>query len=422
MVPGHLYFSFYASRYRAPRERAIILPTEHIWWMTEWQDLVLLSDGLTHHYTAVARVDRDNDRIYFQDPWQQRFFLLAGRNRFGIKAQVTPAGLSVSKQEFLRAVVGLVTRATPELINAYLAAFPEQRLNPDLLIRCGYMVLDDGDDLLAGCATVLFKDAAALATSPGEKAIAIRQGYLAASCAAYVAQSVGDARVLSAMQAAKAWFLTVSQEEAIEDGLTADELGRLGYTAGRAGEYLTADRLFTRAIDKDPLFERGYALRAIARVQKGDHADAAADARRALDINATEVVRLENGAASIKRVRERSRKQSELAATLQRRKDELAALLSGLMGCGDIDAAREVAQSLVVASTDATNYGKLGVVEHAGGRWPEAAAAFSQAFMLETNLAEKKKWKWRLYEALDQTTVPRSRVGNSTSGTPAPMV
>ena len=126
-IPETVPYAFYADKYHSLPEKAVVLPAEHIWWLAAPQDGLLLSDRITHHYTGVAQVDREGERIYFRDGWPEDFFLFEGRNTIGAAARLEN-GLSISKAEFLKAVVGLVTIDTPTLIEDYFAAFPERRI------------------------------------------------------------------------------------------------------------------------------------------------------------------------------------------------------------------------------------------------------------------------------------------------------
>ena len=61
---------------------------------------MLLSDGNTPHFTTVSHLDPQTGRIFFIDPWPDKFFLLEGRNVVGTSALIveeSPALVAFSK-------------------------------------------------------------------------------------------------------------------------------------------------------------------------------------------------------------------------------------------------------------------------------------------------------------------------------------
>ena len=194
-IPEAVSYVFYADKYRSSPEKAVALPSEHLWWLAAPQDDLLLSDRITHHYTTVAQVDRAEERIYFHDEWPEDFFLLKGRNTIGAAARLDK-GLSISKSEFLKAVVGLVTLDTPALIEHYFAAFSERRRNPDTLLRFGLTLLDaEKESLLALLTSGYLLEALQLAELAGDSkiaALAASKAYVAMVCGAYGATIARD--------------------------------------------------------------------------------------------------------------------------------------------------------------------------------------------------------------------------------------
>ena len=45
-VPEAVHFAIYVDSYRVAPDVAVAVPAEHIWWLAEWEDVVLLSVAL----------------------------------------------------------------------------------------------------------------------------------------------------------------------------------------------------------------------------------------------------------------------------------------------------------------------------------------------------------------------------------------
>jgi tetratricopeptide (TPR) repeat protein len=398
-VPDALYFAFYSAHYRVAPELAITVPAEHLWWLASDGDQVLLSDRATRHYTSVASVDREEKRVYFYDPWPDEFFLLPDRNTFGIAARSSP-GLNVSKEEFLRVLVGLVTWDTPKLVQHYLAAFPDQRKSHDTLIRFGFALLDPEADLFAPMAAILFLDAARVAPDDAARDMAARQAYLAAACGAYFANARGDRQTFAAMESLLRDVMSAHGRAALDAGLSARELTRLGDAAGNAGDHAGARAIFDRAIAKDPEFENAYRSRAVARAAGGDAVGAADDAARAIELNNVALERLLAARAAIdpRGHWELQHKDGEIGDLRERRMSELAILVNACVALREFAQARDAARTLIeLCPNQAMGHFKLAMVEREAGCWAEAAAALQQAIARERD--PKRRTQYELLRA-----------------------
>jgi len=402
-VPDALYFAFYSDKYRVAPEKAITVPAEHLWWLAASQDTVLLSDRRTHHYTEIAEVDREQERISFHDLWPDNFFLLPGRNTLGIAARRDP-GLSISKAEFLRVVTGLVTWDTPRLVQHYFAAFRDRRGDRDALVRFGFALLDAEADELAPMAADLFAEAARLAAAAGSREDAERaaqQAYLAATCGAYRAASGGNRAALAAMQAVLQTVIAAYGRPALEAGLLPRELARLGNAAGHARDFKQARAVLDLAVAKDTAFEDGYWLRASAALQDGEPAGAAADAERALELNDAELAKLaaERAAIDPRGRWELQWKDGQIGGRRARRASELAVLLNARLGLGDFARARAAAAALVdLQPGKPLGHLKLALVEQAAGDRAAAAAALSTAIAVEPDASQRASYEKLLAE------------------------
>lgn len=398
-APEALHFAFYADRFRVAPEKAITVPAEHLWWLAAAQDTVLLSDRVTHHYTEIAAVDREGGRISFHEPWPDAFFLLPGRNTLGIEARLDP-GLSISREEFLRAIAGLVTWDTPRLIEAYLDAFPDRRGNSDTLLRCGFALLDAEADLLAPFAAGLCHAAARHASAAGHEwaPLAARQTYIAAACGVYFAIALGDAATREAMQTILRDIVAALGKASLEDALTPPELARLAVAAGNGRQLDTAIAFCNKAAARDPDFEDAYWLRASARAQLGSPAAVIADARRAIELNDAALARLaaERAAIDPRGKWELQWKDAEIAGRRGRRESELAVLLQGWLMAGEADRARETAHAMIALDPSRpVGHLKLALVERLAGRPAAAATALRAAIAREPDAENRAR-----YEAL----------------------
>ena len=143
---GLLAFVAYVPTLRPDGPEVIPLTAKQIWDIARPTDWVSLSDRVTHHMTAVYRVDRAAQRIYFVDSWPDRFFLREGRNVAGVRAETTPFGktrqlVSISKAEFERVANGLMTFASSEFCDSLLAAMPELKTNAAVRLAFGATML-----------------------------------------------------------------------------------------------------------------------------------------------------------------------------------------------------------------------------------------------------------------------------------------
>jgi tetratricopeptide (TPR) repeat protein len=170
-----LYFTLHKKRFKAPEPEVIHIPKQDLWCMVRAGDWVLLSDGSYHHITFVFHVDRQKDRILFLDLWPDQIFLKAGENSMGVAAQVfdykesglfdqkgqilkdtsgtwpaqpnamqvleysksysssaTKRLVSISRKEYLRVIMGLVTIDTPSFYQYYQQYNKEAASQPEV--------------------------------------------------------------------------------------------------------------------------------------------------------------------------------------------------------------------------------------------------------------------------------------------------
>lgn len=382
-LPEALFFAFYSDRYNVEPEKGVTLPPEHLWWLAMSEDTALLSDRITHHYTTIGSVDRNGERISFSDQWPDDFFLLPGRNTIGVAAKRDP-GLSVTKDEFLRSITGIVTWDTPALIDSYLDAFPEQKDNVDLLIRFGYALLDAEADIIAAAATGMLVHAARLAASSdlqqAERAASL--AYLAGRCGIYYASRADDEAAVAMLKGLLHPITSVIDHARLEKGLSPRELTRLGCSAGNVRDFQSALSVLGLALDKDPDFEDAYWLRATAHLQCDNVNSAAEDAEQALVHNQKALDRLseERDQLDPRGRFELEWKNNQIEGRRGRRISELSVLSEARAKQGEFDAARNASEEVIrLRPDDPVGYAGLAKVELASGKSDKAIAAFQSA-------------------------------------------
>lgn len=290
-IPKALWIVFWSNRYKIPIEQGLSVPPETLWWVAQETDTALLSDGFTHHYTSVGKIDQSSQTISFSDPWPDEFFLQAGRNVLGIESNKC----TVTRADFERAAIGVLTWDTVELLDAYFDAFGDQASCAIQRLRAGHAIMAAGPEYLASYATKHFFVAAHLADLANDEELAvsaIARAWLGAKCALAAATREGDQLAVIFLEKWLGMALSRAPEVDLMRQLTPDELCRLAHNAGQMGQLQIAEAAASLAIDKYPGFEDAYRLRAITRLHS-DPAAAAADASQALDLNSAAATKLE---------------------------------------------------------------------------------------------------------------------------------
>ena len=283
-VPDAMYFAFADKKYRWGMKDVITVPTEQLWGLVMPGDTVLLSDYVTHHYTGIREVDRENDRIYFADQWPDRFFLKAGLNTANVKVDDT---LGISREEFLRVIVGLVTLDTPDLPLYYINQNPEHFDNGELLRRIGLAILDEGRDRLVNIAAQYLARAYDLtqqSTVKSDKQAIAAESYLALCMAIY--SNKDEPLADKPYQDKLKQLLENHTEDDLLNLLKAEDLGRIAFSAGNASQYKDAEKYFNLAVEKYPNHEYNLYLRATIRLINGKNQDAIQDISQSLVANA----------------------------------------------------------------------------------------------------------------------------------------
>ena len=380
-VYNALWLIFWNNKYSVPPERGLRVPPSHLWWAADEGDTILLSDGLTHHYTTIGTIDREREVVSFADPWPDEFFLRAGRNVLGIESD----GCRVGRADFERATIGVLTWDTTDLIEAYFATFPDAD-DAGQRLRAGYAIMAAGPEYLARGAVRHFFTSARMADLAGDDHAAVTamaRVWLAATCALAAAVSAKDAAATQTMEQ----FVDTARQRApiaaLLGRLTPDELCRLAHNVGQLGQLEMLEAATAVAIEKDAECEDAYRLRAKARVRAAPGLSVA-DARRALAINASVTALLRQEAARLRRPHPGGPTQYKLQREEHRRDDVLMTLVAACWNANDAPAARRAAVDLCEAQpTSASAWHKRLVLERVCGDARGVALAASTLLTLD---------------------------------------
>lgn len=275
-------FPVWSARRSVALERGLAVPADHLWWFVAPGDTVLLSDRVTHHFTTVGGIDRPSGTVSFVDAWPDEFFLRAGHNTLGITAD----GTRITRADFAKVAVGIVTIDRAALFGAYLAAFPRQAVSEEVHCRIGHAITNVGSDRLLPLAACHFDVARRLARKHGDTDLEMHAAarlLMSATCGHAVCVAAG---LRAEGEATKALLDAVPPEmaDAALRQLTPDELCRTAFCVSHVGGHDTAEALASRAVSLDPGFADGHLIRARARLHLGRPREAIDDLTSCLDL------------------------------------------------------------------------------------------------------------------------------------------
>lgn len=107
-------FLLYSSKFKKNKSnKDEIYKPNKLWELINPSDTVLLSDKITHHFSQIFKIDKEENYIYFIDPWPDESFLLKNRNEEGINAILVDYKygkklIRINKDEFYKVIVGII--------------------------------------------------------------------------------------------------------------------------------------------------------------------------------------------------------------------------------------------------------------------------------------------------------------------------
>lgn len=352
----HIAFCDEALALSAPE--VIRVPREDLWWLAAPGDLLLLSDRVTTHFTTMLRACTPHGPMRIIDEWPERVFLREGFNEADIAARLLPfcdgafaeqaAGrleVEITRDEYLRVAVGLVTYDTPLLLERLFDHRPDRYRDAASQLAFGRALMAPSHDVLACFAAPWLFRAERQACADGDDALALQAAAVsyAAHCIAGYGQHAG-----AAVQAA-APFL--SEAEALErrygrarlhGAIDVETLIRMGNAAAWGQQFDVAHLWLSAAIERDPFHDAAHWLRAKVHQKCRNAQGMVDDASEALRRNQAWIDRrrIEHEARDPRDVHGKQDDIGRIGGLLTRRAEELRLRAVGLVVLGRLDEAR----------------------------------------------------------------------------------
>jgi len=299
--PQGLHIAFCDEALDLTAPEVIRVPREDLWWLAAPGDLLLLSDRVTTHFTTMLRVCTPSGPMRIIDEWPERVFLRPGLNEADIDAQMLPfmggvfeqqapgrLEVEITRDEYLRVAVGLVTYDTPLLLDRLFAHRPGHYGSAASQLAFGRALMAPAHDVLASFAAPWLLRAERQAAKSGDDALALQ-----AAADSFVAHNVAaDAQCAGAAVQAPAPFLREAEALELRHGRTklheavdVEALIRMGNAAAWGQRFDTAKAWLDAAIARDPFHDAAHCLRAKVHQARRDAQGMVDDATEALRRN-----------------------------------------------------------------------------------------------------------------------------------------
>jgi tetratricopeptide (TPR) repeat protein len=354
-----LLFAFCHDRVASPLEETVPVSRDALWWLSAPGDTLLVSDRKTHHYISVLAVDTDAGRIQLLDAWPDRVMLKKGLNTVGVEAVIEPlanegtAGkalvVTITRAEFQRVAVGLITYDTPDVIDQYLADRPVERESGDTRLAFGLTLLDAEKYGLFRKAAEHFRAALRLAEAAHASeriAAAAARLFVALVGASHHQRWSGDALASRPFDDELRRLIVDHTEERLLADARRIELCSIGNAAARSGDLVSARRYLDVAVARFPEEEEPRHIRGKVALASLDSEVAATDLALAIDYNARRIRALEErrDAWHPHDSSSRSRDDGLIAGLKERRVEELDLHARALTALGRTPEAAAVAE------------------------------------------------------------------------------
>jgi tetratricopeptide (TPR) repeat protein len=402
--PTALHFAFCSDKIRFPLEDVIPVRHEDLWWLAAPNDLILVSDGVTPHYTTVNRVTPEDEKIYLLDDWPDRIFLIEGRNSRGIRAEVIPyfAGIfddvigakqevCITRTDYEKVIVGLITQDTPALLERYFAHRPQARSSCAINLSSGLTLLDARHGRIALFAVPYLERALGLAREQADEENENRAAsalYVALLVSAQRARELGEPLAEKPFEEYRLELEARYGETRLLESMQVDHLCWLGDAAGAAENFDAAQRYLDIAVSREAGHERALGLRAKVYLRRGNAARALDDATGALEANSrrTREVEAHRDARDRRDQPGRMNDDAVLGGLRHRRGDQHLSRATALLALGRVQEARYDAQQAVECAPElAGGYLRLAGIEQNSGNFKAAAEHVRQAIAREKN-------------------------------------
>jgi len=280
-----LIYAFHSDKYKFNEQESIPIPKKDFIFLAREADFVLLSDRVTQHYTKIYKVDRKLSKIFLLDPWPNKIFLREGYNEAGISAEIVDNIVSITMDEFLRIIVGIITFDTPELIEHYFHINSSAKKNAHRVLSLGCSLLNYGNDKFVDRSLPYLRLALNLSeqTDNTDLKLKIAQRLIVALNIIYYINLLNNNDAENIKNEIQDIYNKYSKID-IDKYSIAEDYYRLGNASGRAGQYIDAINFYSEVISIDNNHEDAYLYRALAKSNIQDTNGAINDATKAVGL------------------------------------------------------------------------------------------------------------------------------------------
>jgi hypothetical protein len=274
-MPARSY-AYYLDSLASDDDALLPVRRERFWGLLRTASQLLLSDGRTHHYTMVHRVDHSAGTLDLVDSWPDAIFLRKGLNTRGVAAEIIHVPdrgkiVRVTRAEFERVIMGVITLEPHNFYEHLLKLFPDSANEPRFLLAIGLAAFglpgseDPGKALPyvdAALESVMNSEDAELKRRTGLQALymtAFAEYWLAGHKIDEITQKKTIEVVQKISRCLRSHFSGVEHEE-----LTHDQLNRIGAEAWASNYAQDAEQIFDSVIKRWPESGEGYFGRAKA--------------------------------------------------------------------------------------------------------------------------------------------------------------
>lgn len=285
--PPSLIFAFESNRYKQEASDIIPIPRSQFWCIARAQDVVLLSDRITHHYTSIHYVDRENQKIYFLDPWPEMFFLKEDKNIAGVAAKIDSSGICITKDEFNKVAIGLLTTDTKEFIDYFITYFPDESSDPNVMFALSSTLLEHGHPSHVYISLRYLKSTLQMIDPKNQRALYYKTAQrlaFALARSSYLKFLDGDVFQANQYTDELSELFSEISPDSLGPLYSIDDYYKLGNLAGRSNDLHMAIAYYAEIIFKDHNHYGAYLYRALAMYKLHDYGGAENDATRALEI------------------------------------------------------------------------------------------------------------------------------------------
>jgi tetratricopeptide (TPR) repeat protein len=258
---------------------------------------VLLTDGVTHHYTIVYSIDQSGSFMDLLDPWPNRIFLRRGLNRKRVDAKIIEVPnkgklVRITRDEFERVVLGAVGHEQVSFHAHLVDLVPASRKNQRFLLALAITTFGPAPQETPQPALPYFKEALDLARADAgsvlTRHIASESLYLI-YVTSYLTKSddipeLEREAIIRTLGDIAGIVQELAPDMQVASSLKEEQLIRLGQLAWEANENGESEHIFSTVIQRFPNNPAGYFGRAKAQNRLLKHTGTIDDVTHALGL------------------------------------------------------------------------------------------------------------------------------------------